>query len=360
MKSIFTKKTLLILSLIFFSAYCNAQYGLDTIIVEKYYVSNADDSIGSVGTLPVGSVTYRVFLDMRQGYTFQMAYGNSSHRLTIKTTTSFFNNEDRGSTSPNFSKTNAKYNSVMLDSWLTAGAACVGNYGILKSEDNAVANVVNADGILQSTNPTAGIPLTTRDGLIAGTPGTVGFIGVDTELPVFDATSQFGNSFTTTNGAWYCLAGATGYDTTNKVLIGQFTTDGVFSFKLNIQLGTPSGGTELYVADSATGSEIQSNQLAYLADTSTVTTSVETKENNTSISVSPNPSSGVFHLNISKDNLNTENSYTVYNLVGAPVLYKRIAGNKEKIDLTSMPNGIYFITVSINSDKRTYKLVKNQ
>lgn len=115
MKTIFTK-FLLCIGLFFILANANAQNGLQCVYVEKYYVSNVADSIGSVGILPVGSITYRVFADMLPGYKFQMAYGSPTHLLTINTTTSFFNNEDRGATNPTYTKAQAKNNTVMLDS----------------------------------------------------------------------------------------------------------------------------------------------------------------------------------------------------------------------------------------------------
>ncbi|MEI6122054.1 MAG: T9SS type A sorting domain-containing protein [Bacteroidota bacterium] len=364
MKTTFTKLCLLGIGFVLICATLKAQTGLDTVIVEKYYISNAADSVGSVGVLPVGSVTYRIFIDMKQGYTFQMAYGSAAHPLEIKTTTSFFNNEDRGATNPTFTKPQARFNTVMLDSWLTVGAACVGNFGVLKSEDNGVANVVNSDGILQNANVNAGIPLTTQDGLLAGSPGAFGTIGIDAEIMVFDAVSQQGNSFSTTNGAWYCLAGAVGPDTTNKLLIAQITTNGQLSFKLNIQLGTPAGGTEQYVAENATGAEIQRDWLAYVSDT--IPTPVGMNDiatNNSSISIYPNPSNGNYTLAISAENQDATNYYSVYNLLGN-LLFKKDLNNtldnyKQNIDLSSFPNGIYFIEVSLNGVKTTRKLIKN-
>ena len=112
------KKLFLGLCLIYFGAFAYASQGLEKIIVEKYYVSDANDAAKSVGTLPEGSVTYRIYADMLPGYQFMMAYGTPAHPLNIKSTTSFFNNEDRGSFSPSYTKTNAKKNTVMLDSWL--------------------------------------------------------------------------------------------------------------------------------------------------------------------------------------------------------------------------------------------------
>lgn len=259
------KKIILGIFLLFIASLSHAQNGLEGIVVEKYYVSNAADAAASVGILPVGSVTYRIYADMLPGYKFQAAYGVASHTLTLSTTTTFFNNEDRGATTPTYTKTQAKGNSVMLDSWLSVGASCTNNFGILKTEDNVAtggANVVNSNGILANTDPSAGIPLTTQDGIYAGTPEPVTFVGITTgvsanDLQVFDATSQVGNLFTTANGSWASLNGSLGpIAATNKVLIAQITTDGVFHYELNIQIGTPTGGVQQYVAINPVGAEI--------------------------------------------------------------------------------------------------------
>ena len=71
------KKKLLLLPLLFGCFLAKAQNGLEDIIVEKYYISEANDtnanSVG--GARPIGSTTYRVYVDMLPGYTFQAAYG---------------------------------------------------------------------------------------------------------------------------------------------------------------------------------------------------------------------------------------------------------------------------------------------
>ncbi len=246
------KKILLVIALIIAGACLHAQNGLENIIVEKYYISNAADSIGSSGPLPVGSVTYRIYVDMLPGYTFQMAYGNATHNLKFTTTTSFFNNLDYGSTTPNYSKTNARKNTVMLDSWLSVGAACNGNFGVLKSEDNGVSNVVNLNGLLANTDTSMGIPLTTQDGLIAGSPQSVTMVGITNQTDVFSDGSVVGNSFILNNAAWSSLSGSTGPTSTNRVLIAQITTNGAFHYELNIQIGTPTGGVQNYVSSNPT------------------------------------------------------------------------------------------------------------
>ena len=229
-----------------------AQNGLEKIIVEKYYISTKEDSDASQGTLPVGSVTYRVYVDMLPGYRFQALYGNSDHPLKIATSTTFFNNEDRGATTANgIASAQLKNNTVALDSWFSVGASAVGQFGVLKTEDDGAANLLTTSDILNNLDPALGIGLKTQDGNMAGKPEAVTFVGITTELDVFDATSQSGNSFTTNNGAISALNGATGPTAENRILLGQFTTDGLFTFELNIQIGTPTPGvSEKYVASN--------------------------------------------------------------------------------------------------------------
>lgn len=241
-----------------------AQNGLENVLVERYYVSDAADAVGSVGTLPARSVTYRVYADLLPGYKFQAMYGVPGHSMTINTSTSFFNNEDRGNTNPAIGAAFINDNSVAIDSWFSVGGAANGNLGILKSEDNGAANLITGNTMLLNNDTAAGIPLTTQDGIIAGTPVAVTFVGLTTELDVFNATSQVGNSFTTSNGSIAALGGSTGpVPATNRVLIGQFTTDGTFHFELNIQIGTPSSGTQNFVAVSPAGAEISIPSLIY-------------------------------------------------------------------------------------------------
>ena len=253
------KKIILSIAVLLSAAIAHAQNGLEGIIVEKYYVANAADNTGSVGALPVGSVTYRIYADMLPGYKFQALYGVASHALKLNTTTTFFNNEDRGATTANaIASAQLKNNSVALDSWFSVGAAAAGQLGVLKTEDNGAANLlpISTNPMLKNVTASSGIAVSVQDGIVSGTPESVTFVGLTTELNVFDATSQLGNSFITSNGSIASLNGSAGPTSNNRVLLGQFTTDGVFTYELNIQIGTPTGGTQNYVAKTPTGTEI--------------------------------------------------------------------------------------------------------
>ncbi len=365
------KSTIIILSCLTFflsSIFSKAQNstGLEKVIVEKYYVSDANDAAGSEGVLPVGSVTYRIFVDMKPGYKFQTVYGDVvgevGHSMFIKTTTSFFNNEDRGSTSPTFSKSQARFNTIMLDSWLSAGAACNGNLGVLKADDDGIETIVNGDGILKNADPSAGIPLTVQDGFLAGSPCPLTALGIDDEVKVFDDISQAGSEFIIFDGVWSCLYGAVGPDTTNKVLIAQITTDGIFSFELNIQVGTPEGGTEQFVARDPVGLETRLHSLTYNSLYAGIENLQEKINNTDMVSVYPNPTEGVTTLKIITENNNSIQQYTIYNFLGSVILkksFENTVGNfTDKIDLSSYPNGLYFIEVAVDGSKMTKKLIK--
>lgn len=254
-------KLVLALGFVTFQFLGFSQNGLEKIIVEKYYIAKAVDSDGSVGALPVGSTTYRVYVDMLPGYRFQALYGNADHTLKINSSNSFFNNEDRGATTANaIASTQLKNNTVALDSWFSVGASAGGQFGVLKSEDNDGKNLLTLNSLLKNNEAAMGIPLTTQDGNMTVTgkqPEAVTFVGIDPSGGIFDATSQQGNSFQTNDGAISSLNGATGPTAENRVLIGQFTTNGLFTFELNIQIGTPTPGvSEKYVASNPVNGEL--------------------------------------------------------------------------------------------------------
>jgi hypothetical protein len=245
-----------------------AQNGLEDVIVEKYYISDANDTSGKVrsGFLPVGSTTYRIFLDLLPGYRFYAAYGKAGHELKIETTTSFFNNEDIGNKIPNvIPRHTLGRNTVMLDSWLSAGSAGENYYGVLKDDDDTIETVVHEKTFLQNKNKEAGIPVQKRDGLLncPHTPFTIVF-GIDSASVVF-FNQNVGSKFKTVNGAWGCLGGAVGADSlnSNRILIAQVTTNGDLSFELNLQIGKRNSPPQYFVARNPIGDEIMLKALSF-------------------------------------------------------------------------------------------------
>jgi Secretion system C-terminal sorting domain len=360
------KKTVLGFILLLLSAFTNAQ-GLENIIVEKYYVSDLNDaSVNSTGgVLPVGSVTYRIFVDMLPGFKFQAVYGVPDHEMKIQTTTLFFNNEDRGATSPTYSKSQAASNTVMLDSWLSVGAACSGNFGVLKAEDDGVATVINNESpqVLQNADTSSGIPINVQDGMLIGTPEPVTIVGISTEIAVFDNQNDGTNGplFSSWNGSWASLNGSVGPDTTiNKVLIAQITTDGIFSFELNIQIGTPSGGVENYVARNPVANEILFSPLIY--------SSLPTKVNeldaiNPAFVVYPNPTKDNISIEIMTEKRSNKNHYVIYDGQGRVMTKKELGTIGEyyfdNIDVSSFAKGQYIIELFTDGKSTSQSIKQN-
>jgi hypothetical protein len=363
------------LGLAILSPFIQAQTGtgIDAIIVEKYYVANAADvtnSINQGAVIPLvngQSVTYRVYVDMAAGYKFSLLKGNSNHPLIIKTTTDFYNDPNNGVVigAQATSTLNVRKNTVMIDSWLTTGGVAVGKIGVIEGEDTD-GSLGNAQSIL-ANNPGGiyGDPLNgvnAKDGFLPGTtlsPTTLGFGGAGSASDVFDQSA--GGTFSVTNGAMSALGGTLGYGPNNIILIGQFTTDGVFSFEMNIQLIKPGGTTaDEYVANNPIGTETAFQGLIY---PNVTTNNKETiKETPSVISLYPNPTNNSFVIDINNSEEITDGVLSIYDvkgmLVTADILKTKTGELQHIVDLSKSPSGLYFVTLSINGKLTTKKIIK--
>jgi hypothetical protein len=227
----------------------NDSLALEKVIVEEYYIADSSDYADtSGGVLPKGSITYRIYIDMKQGYNLQMVYGSPKHELFLKTTTTFFNNKEcMAYTGFNIDAKRINKNTVALDSWITMGAASRLHTGILKSEDN--------DGSILKRNS-----LSKSDGLTKG--NLPYFKPFNIDLNFFNNVKD-ASYFSTKNGAWAALGGVMGPTAENRVLIAQLTTNGKLTFDLNVQIGTPDKGFVQFVANNPESSELQFNGLSY-------------------------------------------------------------------------------------------------
>lgn len=359
------KKIIFSLCLVFLITPVFAQNGLENIIVEKYYVSDEEDSIGSSGDLPVGSVTYRIFVDMLPGYNFQMAYGSPSHPLLMTTTTSFFNNTDYGNFTPVYSKHNASKNTVMLDSWLSTGGACSGEIGVPKSADSDGSI---AHDLLQNDDIHAGIPLTTADGMIPGTVPAFNTIGFTNETDVFNDGTANGNTFATSNGAWSCQSGAKGPDSaTNIVLIAQITTNGTFHYELNIQIGKDLGGGQSLYEKYVTSNSVGPIERTIPGLTGTIDLYTGIKDVKTSpsaIKIYPNPAKNAITLDIASSRNSKHYSFAIVNMEGKMILNKYIGTisgkHLENINISSLVSGQYIIVLLRDGIKISSQIITKQ
>lgn len=272
--------------------FANAQNGLENIIVEKYYVTNAADANNAntaltgagyaTGTLPVGSIAWRVYADLLPGWGVQSVYGVPGHPLVLTSSTSFFNHPNANTTGGNFSSNSVSIlgdGTTLLDSYLSCGAVAPGRFGVLKAEDNSAAvpaggganYTITPGTVLANNDPSAAPALTTADGIynVGGTPSLLALtlLGDAAAAPVniFTDGSTVGGSYNSTNTSWGVLGEQIGaFPTgTNRVLIGQFTTDGVFQYALNVQIrNNTTFAVQNYVNSNPVGAEILMTALA--------------------------------------------------------------------------------------------------
>lgn len=223
--------------------------GFQGLIVERYYQADANDAADTDGSseLVEGAVTYRVFADLKPGYRLITVGGFPGHPFTISTTTLLYNNDDRGEAwGRNINDIHLDKNTVAIDSWLTIGAASDAHWGIPKVDDpnGSIVGGANNDGgsnavpggLLVNTTAATGVALTTSDGLFTpSVPPSV--VSVGTAPDMFDPAGS--SSYSNDNFAWAVLGGVTGPDSTNRILIGQFTTDGELDLCFNLWVEIP-------------------------------------------------------------------------------------------------------------------------
>jgi hypothetical protein len=318
---------------------------------------------------------------MAPGYKFNLFFGNSDangnvlHPLIFQTTTDFYNDPIYGNVYPQgISVVNTKKNTTLIDSWLSVGGGCFGKMGIPKTLDPD-GSIGNSNGILLN-NPGGvyGAPINSvnpqaADGLMPGSPVTPNALGTGTATDVFDQTA--GNTFSVTDGAIAALGGVVGTTPENIVLIGQFTTKGVFSFSLNVQIqNTVTGTAENYVPINPTGSEISYTALGYSSavpqatttPTNTVGLKDLTQDTQAVIFVYPNPTTNVFTINASNLKASSYASYAIYDITGALILSNNLgkvsSKFSESVDISDFNAGLYFLNVSFDGAISTTKIVK--
>ena len=266
-----TMKRLYTICLFLLSGILSAQPGLQGIVVEPYYVTGKADASGfnSSGPIENGSVTYRIYVDLEPGYRFQAAYGSPDHPLEIASDRVFFNHNHSGNTHPNIiPERDLARDIVLLDSWVSAGAAAENHMGVPRKFDLLVKDsyLKFKTGFLENTvrlSDTDISPLTVGlsdcDGLTrTETLPVTTIYNMDSLGWAMGSVSRAKRLYVE-NGAWACMGkGSFGADSLigNHVLIAQITTAGKLDYKLNIMIGGPDGKSIQYVHSNPQDKEI--------------------------------------------------------------------------------------------------------
>lgn len=361
---------------------------LEGIIVERYYVSDTlDVTDEDGGLLDTCSVTYRIFVDLKEDYRLQAVFGNANNTLRMETSGVFFNNEDRGEETGDVIGDNfLGDNTVALDSWLTIGAASEAHWGVLKSEDTdgSIIGGANNDGgseqidggLLVNVWDESELPLTDADGLLEGTVPTVTVVGLDLSAFADESNTSL---FESNGGAWSVLEGAVGPSEDNKILIAQITTQGEFSFRLNIQIGIPAElqcshpdchTTIQYLAE-ITGSDAEEGLendnkftnpgLVYTSPEIICypTTNVAELEANAGLKIYPNPAKQ--ELNLEFDGWTKESvTIEIISQLGQVVLRQEIQNPQslEQVHIDQLSKGMYTLVARQGNKLAQQKLIK--
>ncbi len=243
---------------------------LEKVIVETYYVSNANDTgvfNQDTNQLTIGSKTYRVYVDLKAGSKLIKLYGARGHALKFSSTSNFFNKKDRAKDFGHlYTRTDLRRNTVALDTWLTlarttatsnVNGVSLSAFGILKSKDNTGSNLLiphNPAVALTNNDTSAGLPISQIDGnidIVGAQPAISAFgiidivTGIDTTIFGYTKPS---NQFINTDVFLRADSGIVGADTSNQILVAQLTTMGDLSFELNIEVRLSNGTIKSYVA----------------------------------------------------------------------------------------------------------------
>jgi len=359
---------------------------LEGIIVEKYYLSDADDVAGG---LQEGSITYRVYADLKPDYRVLNFTAFSVHPISIRVSDGgeFYNNAFGVPLGANLNPAlYAVDATVGVDTWLTIGAANEDGFGILKSQDEDESSLVagSAAGYLFNEEGYCQPSLQSQDGIIAGEAPSITTLGETDQLPIFGNASTSEN-FEVEDLTIAVLGGVIGPNEENHVLLGQFTTmNGTLEFDINIQIGIPEElqcnvipsceKNSIWFTYSFDPQDSQNNQnpdlnyvtyqsdaLSYVDDGAPCTLSTDDLQRiENAFSVFPNPTEGVAQLSFSNELGNAR--YEVYDISGKLVKSENIGiasrASVHEIDMRNLNSGVYLIKVISDESFSIKKIVK--
>ncbi|HXD91711.1 MAG TPA: T9SS type A sorting domain-containing protein [Bacteroidia bacterium] len=225
----------------------------------------------------------------------------------------------------------------------------VGNLYIAEQLNNRVRMVTKSTGIINT---------------IAGSGATGAFQG--------SHTGDGGQATAAT------LSGPEGitFDAAGNLYIADFWNDDIRKINTAGIITTVAGGGTNGVADGGsptaagidqpTGVTFDAAGNFYIADnlgarirmvTNISTVGITKFANKNEINIYPNPSGGVFSVAIVNEA--EQSQIEVYNILGECIIRQTATSVNSQINLSSQPNGVYFIDITIDSTQYTRKIIKN-
>jgi len=214
----------------------NESLALENVIVEEYFIPASKYFLTTdSGAIPRCSITYKIYIEMKPGYSFQLIYGKQKNELFIKTSTKFQDNKVcRAITGFNINPKKNYENKVDADSWITMGSATRILSEIIKadSKENSIIseNILDNDQNFFTGKHHLNNPL-------------------KFELHFFNDRDH-ANEFNDKNGNQDTHPDNNLYYGEGRILIAQLTTKEKLNFELKVESGNFSTDFQQYVPDN--------------------------------------------------------------------------------------------------------------
>jgi hypothetical protein len=118
----------------------------------------------------------------------------------------------------------------------------------------------------------------------------------------------------------------------------------------------PAGYCGVEYSYDAAGNRIKRKYVCVASLNSLAAIAPEEKSEAVISGIYPNPNNGRFNINFSKGI--PPSQMLIFDITGKPVTQKKISGTKTEIDISHLPDGIYFISLDYFGKKITEKIVK--
>lgn len=240
-----------------------------------------------------------------------------------------------------------------------AGGAGSFNNGSNTADSVGIGTSIGWVRITQQGTPT---PTSMVTGLASGSAFPVGVTNV-----MYVTTNS--------NGSDTCAFTVTVADTGQVTVLGALSQDTICTSAgtLTLPAGTPAGGN--YSGIGVTGNTFDpavaqlGNHWIYYTDTVgcqnadsvliTVVwcTGIGESDNGGLVKVAPNPSNGIYHLRMSDDV--RIRSLEIYDAVGRKLAYDTGSLNGRSLDLTALPDGLYYLKLKANKSEELFRLIKH-
>lgn len=215
----------------------NESLAIEKVVIEEYSIPSLKNLAATdLSPLPDFFTTYKIFIQIKAGYNFQLIYGEKKHGVFIKTSAKFQNNKVyRALTSFNINPRINAENFFSSDTWVTMGSSTKIHLDIYKS------NTTDSD--FESINIFENDRHYSSEKLQLNKP-------FKSDLNYFNDENP-DNAIIEDNGNQDIYNKSTNYAEENRILIAQLTTKEKLNFELDVLIGKSSANCLHFHHDDA-------------------------------------------------------------------------------------------------------------